>query len=93
MVGTPQGVFTSHTPHLAVNSNGNMVVSIVNGNFPEYAVYGPWRNQQTGWSRDTTVTTYTGVQLTANANFVYALITQPEKSEYMGFWEQIYDGQ
>jgi hypothetical protein len=89
----PEGVYTSYSPHLAVNSNGNMVVSIVNFSHPEYAVYGPWGNQQTGWSGDASITTYNGVQLTANANFIYALMTIPQKSLFVGLWEQIYNGQ
>jgi hypothetical protein len=86
---SPQGVYTSYTPNLAVNSNGNMVVSIVSGNSPEYAVYGPWENQQTGWNWGN-IPTHTGVQLTANANLVYALITSTDN---YGYWEQIYNGQ
>jgi hypothetical protein len=66
-----------------------MVVSIVSGNSPEYAVYGPWENQQTGWNWGN-IPTHTAVQLTANANLVYALITSTDN---YGYWEQIYNGQ
>jgi len=64
----PQGVYTSEPPHLAVSSDGDMVVSIVNGNgndsYPEYALYDGYGNQQIGWSTNYSLQTYNGVQLT-----------------------------
>jgi hypothetical protein len=83
---------TVDTPHSADNSNGNMVVSVLNGNSagnpqqPQYALFDPWGNQQTGWGTDTSgEQTYWAVQLTANGNFVYALITElGSDGQFMG---------
>jgi hypothetical protein len=88
---------TVDTPHLATNSNGNIVVSVLNGNSignlqrPQYALFDPWGNQKTGWSTDISgKQTPWAVQLTANGNFVYALLTDVDGN---GWWKQVYDGQ
>jgi hypothetical protein len=94
---TRLGQPTVDTPHAAVNSNGNMVVSVLNGNSignlqnPQYALFDPWGNQRTGWSTDISGwQTHWAVQLAANGNFVYALITN---SGGAGQWKQVYNGQ
>jgi hypothetical protein len=74
-----------------------MVVSVLNGNSignlqrPQYALFDPWGNQKTGWSTDISgKQTPWAVQLTANGNFVYALLTDVDGN---GWWKQAYDGQ
>jgi hypothetical protein len=98
---TPLGIDTFDTPHAAATADGNMVVSILNapgssGNAqPEYAKFDRWGNRQSGWSTDTSgQKTFWAVQLAANGNFVYSLITKMDGlAQYAGAWKQVYDGQ
>ena len=73
-----------------------MVVSILdsNGN-PEYAKFDGFGNQQSGWSVDTLLSTPSPVQLAANGNTLYSLMsfTVDRGSEQQGVWQQIYDCQ
>ena len=81
------GVFTENTPHSAACANGNMVVSILNGNGnPEFAKFDGFGNQQSAWFVDSEFpTTFASpVQLTANGNNVYALANIEGKGELGG---------
>jgi hypothetical protein len=90
------GVFTENTPHSAACANGNMVVSILDGSGnPEFAKFDGFGNQQSGWSVDTLLSTSSPVQLTANGNTLYSLMTFTVDggNEHQGVWQQIYDCQ
>jgi hypothetical protein len=88
------GVTTENTPHSAACANGNMVVSILDGNGnPEYAKFDGFGNPQSSWSVDTLLRTPSPVQLTANGNTLYALMTLTANNEQQGVWQQIYDCQ
>ena len=90
----PKGAFTANTPHSAACANGNMVVSILDGSGnPEYAKFDGFGNQQSGWSVDTLLRTPSPVQLTANGNTLYSLMTLTANNEQQGVWQQIYDCQ
>jgi hypothetical protein len=71
-----------------------MVVSILDGSGnPEYAEFDGFGNQQSGWSVDTLLRTPSPVQLTANGNTLYSLMTLTANNEQQGVWQQIYDCQ
>jgi hypothetical protein len=85
----PKGAFTQNTPHSAACANGNMVVSILDGNGnSEYAKFDGWGNQQSSWATDSELTALTSpVQLTANGNGVFALANFGGD----GLWRHIYN--
>ena len=87
---TPMGVSTYDTPHSVACANGNMVFSIRDINsHPEFAKFNAWGDQQTGFSVDTTgFQSDWAVQLTANGNTAYSLITGFNNG---GYWKQVYD--
>jgi hypothetical protein len=89
---TSMGVSTFDTPHSAACPNGNMVVSIRDINsHPEFAKFDAWGNQKTSFTVDTSgFQTNWAVQLTANGNSVYSLITGLDNN---GYWKQVYDCQ
>jgi len=73
-----------------------MVVSILDGNEnPEFAKFDGEGNQQSGWNADTLLSTPSPVQLTANGNTLYSLmsLTATRGSQQQGVWQQIYDCQ
>jgi hypothetical protein len=89
---TPMGVSTFDTPHSVACDNGNMVVSIRDINsHPEFAKFDAWGDQETGFSVDTSgFQTHWAVQLSANGNSVYSLLTGFDNN---GYWKQVYDCQ
>jgi hypothetical protein len=85
----PKGAFTENTPHSTACANGNMVVSIIDGNSnPEFAKFDGFGNQQSGWvvASEFPINFDSGIQLTANGNSVYALADL----DGSGAWRQIY---
>jgi hypothetical protein len=90
------GVNTTGSPYSVACPNGNMVVSILDGNEPEYAKFDGWGDQLTGWFLDRSATIGWPVQLTANGNDVFSLATvdldgSGGSTVWVGYWEQIYD--
>lgn len=68
----PPHVGTINSPYSAACANGNMVVSILDGNgHPEYAKFDGFGNQQTGWNVDTSEPSVWPLQLAANENNVF----------------------
>jgi hypothetical protein len=85
----PKGTFTENTPHSAACANGNMVVSVIDGNGdPEFAKFDGFGNQQSGWvvASEFPINFDSGIQLTANGNNVYALADL----DGSGAWRMIY---
>jgi hypothetical protein len=85
-----QNIATYDTPHMAVTSNGQLTVSIMNANSqPKYGVfdnqgfllYG-WEGDTTGWQSPNTV------QLSTNGTTIFALLTG---FNGLGYWKQLYN--
>jgi hypothetical protein len=86
----PPHVGTTNTPHSAACANGNMVVSVLDGNGnPSFAKFDGFGDQESGWFLDSAfpINFESGIQLTANGNSVYALANLDGR----GLWRLIYN--
>jgi hypothetical protein len=86
-----QNINTYDTPHMAVTSNGQMAVSILNANSqPKYAVLDPWGNLVFGWDLDSTGwQSFNSPQLTADGRAINSLFTGFDGA---GYWKRTYLG-
>jgi hypothetical protein len=89
----PMGVYTNGSPYSVACPNGNMVVSLLSGNHPEFAKFDGWGNRQSGWYQENSLSTVSPVQLAANGNTIFSLISTNNSGEQWGGWQQVYDCQ